>query len=271
MSRLSLGAAAVLGTALVAAAPAAATTSHHASPASGLPPLLHDSPLTPGTPSGKITPKAHAGKATQSTSPHWVGYATTGAGPYKSVSSSWTQPSVDCSKTPNAYSSFWVGLDGDSTNTVEQTGADADCSNGSGKYYGWYEMYPAAPVNYDNPVSPGDQMSATVNTDGNGNFTLTLKDNTQGWTKTTNQSGSNYQLGSAEVVGEAPQDATTGDTLPLADFSKAHFNASTVNGQSLASESGLDPITLVNSSGTTLATPGGIGNDGDFDVNWEHQ
>src|SRR5262245_34845971 len=63
-----------------------------------------------------------------STSTNWSGYAVSGFGPYQSVSSSWRQPAVDCSKTPTAWSAFWVGLDGDTTNTVEQTGSEADCS-----------------------------------------------------------------------------------------------------------------------------------------------
>ena len=29
---------------------------------------------------------------------------------------------------------FWVGLDGDTTNTVEQTGTEADCSSGTAVY-----------------------------------------------------------------------------------------------------------------------------------------
>ncbi len=45
-------------------------------------------------------------------STNWSGYDVNGGGPYTSVSATWTQPAVDCAKTPTAYSSFWVGLDG---------------------------------------------------------------------------------------------------------------------------------------------------------------
>src|SRR5947208_2422073 len=94
--------------------------------------------LAAGHPAHHAAPNHKIG---HSTSSNWSGYAVTGSGPYRSVSSSWTQPAVDCSRTPNAYSSFWVGLDGDTTNSVEQTGTDADCSSGQAVYYGWYEMY----------------------------------------------------------------------------------------------------------------------------------
>jgi len=39
-----------------------------------------------------------------STSTNWSGYAVSGFGPYRSVSSSWRQPAVDCSKTPTGWS-----------------------------------------------------------------------------------------------------------------------------------------------------------------------
>src|SRR5437763_4099900 len=45
-------------------------------------------------------------KIGHSTSTNWSGYAVSGAGPYKSVSAHWTQPTVNCTKTPTAYSSF---------------------------------------------------------------------------------------------------------------------------------------------------------------------
>src|SRR5438105_2174985 len=67
-----------------------------------------------------------------STSGNWSGYAATGGG-FTSVSASWVQPAVSCtSKT--TYSSFWVGIDGDGSNSVEQTGSEADCSGGRAVY-----------------------------------------------------------------------------------------------------------------------------------------
>jgi hypothetical protein len=101
-------------------------------------------------------------KVTHTTSTNWSGYAVQGAGQYRSISASWTQPAVECARTPRGWSAFWVGLDGDTTNTVEQTGTEADCSNGTAVYYAWYEMYPKYPVNYPNPVSAGDTLLASV-------------------------------------------------------------------------------------------------------------
>lgn len=203
------------------------------------------------------------------TSSNWSGYAVSGSGPYNSVSASWTQPTVNCAKTPTAYSSFWVGLDGDTTNTVEQTGTDADCSSGSPVYYGWYEMYPKYPVNYSNPVSPGNRMRASVTYLGSGSFRLTLTDATKGWTKTTQQKLKSAKRGSAEVIAEAP--ASSGGVLPLADFGTANFSGATANGSSMASLPGLDPITMDSSRGAVEAKPSAMSRSGGFSDPWYSQ
>ena len=187
-------------------------------------------------------------RLTNSTSSNWSGYAVTGSR-YTSVSASWVQPAVDCSVTPTGWSSFWVGLDGDTTNTVEQTGSEADCSSGRAVYSAWYEMYPKYPVNYSNTVKAGDQFSASVTTDGRGAFSLTLTDTTEGWSHTANARLKSAKLGSAEVIAEAP--SSSGGVLPLADFGTANFSAAKANGTSFANLSGRDAINMV-SGGTTI-------------------
>src|ERR1700722_1049119 len=78
-------------------------------------------------------------------STNWSGYAVTGAnGAYKSVSAAWTEPSATCTssgrRSTDSYAAFWVGLDGYSSESVEQTGSDSDCDGKTPDYYGWYEM-----------------------------------------------------------------------------------------------------------------------------------
>jgi Peptidase A4 family len=173
---------------------------------------------------------------------------------------------VNCLTTQNGYSAFWAGLDGDFTsNTVEQTGTEADCSSGTASYYGWYEMYPKGSFSFGKTVMGGDSMSATV-INGGGSFTLTLADaggpdNPVPWTATTTQRLKSAKLASAEAIAEAPSSA--GGVLPLADFGAASFTSS-----SLAP---LNPqaITMVTSSGTPKATPSTpIGSNGSFTDTW---
>ena len=203
-------------------------------------------------------------RITNSTSTNWSGYAVTGSR-FTSVSSSWTEPTATCSGT--AYSSFWVGLDGDTSNTVEQTGTDADCSGSTPQYYAWYEMYPKFPVNLRGTVRPGDHLSASVTTDGSGRFTLTITDSTQGWTNTTNARLKSAKLASAEVIAEAP--SSSGGVLPLANFGTVSFSGAKANGSLLTSSTPhLDPITMQSGS-TVKAQPGSI-NNGAFSVTWKH-
>jgi hypothetical protein len=170
---------------------------------------------------------------TNATSSNWSGYAVH-SGTYKSVSASWTEPTGKCSgSSGHDYASFWVGLDGYSTNSVEQTGTDTDCRSGSPVYYGWYEMFPKGSVNINKPMKPGDNISASVVFNGGGAFTLTLKDTTQGWTATENKSLASAKRGSAEVIIEAP--SSQSGELPLADFGTAHFTASKVDGSNIGS------------------------------------
>lgn len=218
---------------------------------------------TGGATSGMRHDRMH--RISNSTSTNWSGYAVTGSR-YTSVSAAWTEPSVTCSGT-TAYSSFWVGLDGDTSNTVEQTGTDADCSGSTPQYYAWYEMYPKFPTNLRNPVQPGDHLTATVTTDGNGRFTLTLSDTTRGWTNSTSARLKSAKLASAEVIAEAP--SSSGGVLPLANFGTVGFSGAKANGATLTSSSpGIDPITMQSGS-IVKAQPSSISN-GAFSVTWKH-
>ena len=204
-------------------------------------------------------------RRTNSTSTNWSGYAVTG-GRYTTVSASWTVPAVSCSAT--AYSSFWVGIDGDTSNTVEQTGTDSDCNGSTPTYYAWYEMYPKFPVNYSDTVHAGDKFTASVTTNGSGTFTLTISDTTRGWSHTTNANLKKAKLASAEVIAEAP--SGSGGVLPLANFGTVSFTGATVNGAALTSSTpGIDAITMTTSSGTVKAQPSSISN-GSFSVTWKH-
>jgi Peptidase A4 family len=203
-------------------------------------------------------------KIGHSTSTNWSGYAVTG-GTYRTVTSSWVQPAVKCSGT--AYSSFWVGIDGDTSNSVEQTGTEADCNGNTPVYSSWYEMYPKYPVNYRDTVAPGDHFTGTVSTDGRGNFTLTLSNTTRGWTESVTKKLRGAALASAEVIAEAP--SSSSGVLPLANFGTASFSGSQVNGSTLTSSTpGIDPITMQSGS-TVKAQPSSISN-GAFSVTWRH-
>ena len=117
----------------------------------------------------------------EGTSGSWAGYAvatnlkTPQDYAVSDVKGQWVVPSVSPS-TSDTYSAIWVGIDGYSSNTVEQIGTEQDSINGQPTYYAWFEMYPREAYNIDNPVSPGDTMMAEVKYIGNGSFQLILND-----------------------------------------------------------------------------------------------
>jgi hypothetical protein len=203
-------------------------------------------------------------KITQSTSSNWSGYSAIN-GRYTTVSANWTQPTASCT-SQTTYSSFWVGLDGDGSSTVEQTGTSADCSGGQPRYYAWYEMYPKFPVTLSLPVKPGDSISASVTTSGNGKFTLTITNNTARATYQTTQTLKRAKLASAEVIAEAP--SGSGGVLPLTNFGTASFSAATVNGASIGSWNP-DRIDMV-SNGVTKAATSALSGGTSFSVTWKH-
>ena len=212
-------------------------------------------------------PGAQRGQCDGAISENWAGYTSAGnPGTFTSVSASWAQPAVTCTAT-DTFSSFWVGLDGDGTNSVEQTGTEADCNGGAAAYQGWFEMFPQAPVFYDNPVQPGDAMSASVVANGGGAFTLTLTDSTQGWTQATSQTSNTAQLGSAEVIAEAPSDGT-GAVLPLSNFGTVSFTDATVDNTAMGNENP-GALTMVSASDVTEATPSALTGGNAFTVTWD--
>ena len=224
-------------------------------------------PMMPGPAASPGSPAVAgpAANAAATTSHNWSGYASTGTpGQFTSVSAAWAQPAVTCTAA-DTFSSFWVGLDGDGTATVEQTGTEADCAAGAATYQGWFEMFPNAPVFYNNPVKPGDAMSASVVASGGGAFTLTLTDATAGWTRTTNQASATAQLGSAEVIAEAPSNGTV---LPLSNFGTVSFTTATADNAPIGNASPA-ALTMVSAAGVTEATPSALAGGNAFTVTWD--
>jgi len=160
------------------------------------------------------------------TSTNWAGYAAYN-GTFNNVSASWTQPSVSCT-SQNTYSSYWVGLDGYNSSSVEQLGTEADCSSGSPSYYAWFEMYPKRGYYISMTVSPNDKLSASVTYSSGGRYTLSLSDSTNGQRFSTTQRANSAKRASAEAIVEAPY---SGGVLPLANFGTVNFANTLVNNQ----------------------------------------
>jgi len=192
------------------------------------------------------------------------------------VKGSWIVPSLSCS-SKTTYASFWVGIDGYSDNTVEQTGVLAECYHGRAYYYTWYEFYPAYPVYITGTVSvkPSDKVYGEVSySTTTALFTVTLTDESTGKTFSTSQADSSAQRSSAEWIAEAP--SSGGQILPLANFGTAIASTgyATVNGVSGSVGSfgsAVYEITMVTVRFTVKAQPSALTSDGtSFTVAWKH-
>jgi hypothetical protein len=198
-------------------------------------------------------------------STNWSGYAAH-ARSYKKISASWVQPTAHCTAS-RTFSSFWVGLDGYTSNSVEQTGSEADCVSGHARYFGWYEMYPAFPVNFSNTVHAGDHFTGSVTFNGSGHYTLVLKDITQGWSHTVHKTRTGAQHSSAEVIAEAP--SSSSGVLPLTNFGTAHFSNAKVNGVAMG-RANPTKIIMANSSGRAKVSVSALAGGTAFSVKWLH-
>jgi hypothetical protein len=176
----------------------------------------------PATAADAATPASRHHHAVSFAGGLWGGYVAQGSD-FRSITGSWTMPQVTCNSGNDLFAP-WVGIDGYGSQTVEQTGVQVDCSSGSPALSAWYEMYPADPVYWNDPVAVGDSLTGSVTTDGSGTYTLTLTDNTAGWTERTQQQLDAQDV-SAEAVIESPSQS-------YPSFDELDFTGVTVNGQS---------------------------------------
>jgi hypothetical protein len=203
---------------------------------------------------------------TSTTSTNWSGYAAT-TGTYTSVSASWTQPKGTCT-SGDQYAAFWVGLDGYTSSTVEQTGSEVDCVGKTAEYYAWYEMYPGPSENYSNTVKAGDHFNSSVTYEGSNKFALFIADTTQGWSHTTTATLRNASRSSAEVIVEAPCCTNSGGILPLTNFGTVNITSSLANGSAIGNAGGLTEISMIDASGRTEDTVSGLTGGENFSATW---
>jgi Peptidase A4 family len=205
-----------------------------------------------------------------STSTNWAGYAVSG-GTFTDVKGTWVEPAVTCPTFRSSYSAFWVGLGGfvggDGNGGLEQIGTDSDCHFGSPEYSAWYEILPDVSTSIQLAISPGDTISAEVNTDLT-SATLTITDDTTGQTFATQQTLSIVDATSAEWIAEAPAQCFGGDNclpLPLADFGTVFFSGSstTENGHvGTISDASWTPTSIQLGGRAGAAVPAALSPDG---------
>jgi hypothetical protein len=101
------------------------------------------------------------------------------------VSGTFTVPTLNCTPTPNAGESTWVGIGGagGTSGDLLQTGVRSDCIGGV-QYdeVGWWEEFPELPeIDFKSmTASAGDAIQASVFQNSDGSWTTRLDDLTTG-------------------------------------------------------------------------------------------
>lgn len=169
--------------------------------------------------------------------PNWSGYEAHGKKrSYMAVEGEWGVPFIySCESGYTTYSSFWVGLDGDSTKDLVQAGTEQDCTDLGGflffGYSTWTELLPNQPTEQGAGLSinPGDVVFVEV---WIGDSTGHIKQNgAYGWFAMTNRtqsqavristplSGTYFNGSEAEWIMERP--TVGGVYSELSDYSFA--------------------------------------------------
>ena len=171
------------------------------------------------------------------------GYAVVGE-EFTEASGSWIVPAVNCAASPYGSASFWVGIDGWSNATVEQTGIEAGCNDQQPYYCAWYEFAPKPGVTITSvPVNPGDNISASVTYDPSG-FTVTMTNLTTGKSYSFTATVPEARRASAEWIVEL------NGAYGLTDFNAVRFGSDFTSAEST-------------NSATNSTTSGPIGAFGD--------
>lgn len=181
-------------------------------------------------------------------STNWAGYVVQSTG-IQDVKGSFIIPSISCP----GFIALWSGIDGYTSNTVEQSGVLGQCIAGQPVFSAWYEFYPSPMTTITNfQVQPGDKMF-TETICNSPSFTVIVQDVSRNETYSTLGTNPGAPCNSAEWVLEAP---SSNGILPLAPFGKSYQGLNytgilnsdylTVNGSS--SQIGYNPsiaVTLV--------------------------
>jgi hypothetical protein len=198
-------------------------------------------------------------------SSNWSGYAVTG-GKFKTATASWSQSAITCTSSGGATDmSPWVGIDGYSNSTVEQTGSSGDCNGSKADYYAWYEMYPRNVIVIKHKVMPGDQFTASVTHLSGTKYRLTLHDVTESWKNTVTKSIKAKDASAEAVMEMAANHLSNFGTDPFTDFK--------VDGKPIGSYTA-SPYKIeqmeIRVKGTVCDSTSALTADKNFQVTWEN-
>ena len=220
--------------------------------------------LTPTAPAATSSQTPSSQTTTGYTSTNWSGYLATN-GSFTGISGSWTATLATGSGSTISADSTWIGIGGVTTSDLIQVGTqNTVAADGQVSTSAFYELLPS--VSQPVPgvtVSPGDSMTASLSEVSSGQWVIIITDKTDGESDTMTVSYAS-SLSSAEWIEEDPSFSFRRQ-IPFDNFHEAFFTdgATIINGSSVnIIASTAQPVTMVNSSGQTVAVSSAIGSDG---------
>ena len=208
-------------------------------PLSGPPPIPGEGPdlprwnHRPGRDNGHASRSGVANGIDSST--NWSGLIDTGT-TYTAVSGYWTVPFIRASTSREAVAT-WVGISGFTDTTLIQTGVDGTTTSGTVRYFPWFELIPTPPVPINEPVSPGDQMSAVIKQTGVHTWYIGIEDVSKGWVVTGTVTYTAAPANSAEWITERPTTVATTTPFTLAEYGTSRFHDLRLSGTDLTATS----------------------------------
>lgn len=230
---------------------------------SGLTPVIPTPSPSSGsgaTSSGTTPPTT----TTNYTSTNWSGYMAATGG-YTAISGSWSVPDVTGISGHSSSDATWIGIGGISTDDLIQIGTQDSVSyTGHKSSSAFYELLPNSSRTITNlSISPGNVVAASLSELSSGQWQISITNTTTGQSYLSTVAYTSSRS-SAEWIEEDPSNSF-GRLVPFDNFGTISFTdaSATSTGKSVTLATGdAQLITLINASGTAIATPSAIGSDG---------
>ena len=147
---------------------------------------------------------------------------------HKKISAQWIVPAASCSFAETSMSAIWVGITGTAGNSkLAQIATESNCQNGIPQYEAAWELFPEPAIPIDQPMQPGDKISASVLFQ-NGKFQIFMEDARAGWHFSISKPGSVADTRIAECITEAPTLENTvtqeSQVAQLTNFGTVHIS-----------------------------------------------
>jgi Peptidase A4 family len=195
-----------------------------------------------------------------------LGYLSTGT-KYFEVTGTWIVPAAKAHKAGQVeHGATWIGIGGGCLNTscteTDDTLIQAGTSEtvgktGGARYSAWYELIPATETPEKITIHPGDHIHCFIESTGANEWSIQLKDETDGQGFVENTAYTSSEL-TAEWIVETPAVVSTKGGAGLASLPNlgvVRFFGSKVNEENTAGLVPADAVQLINSKNKPISTP----------------